>query len=81
MPAVSTPQCWHCAMTNHRPHADMSDVAVGSSNGDGVGAQPCLGVGFAIKFLNADCNTRFIKGHKPSNHIHDRIKSHVYTTE
>ena len=26
-------------------------------------------------------NTRFIKGHKPSNHIHARIKSHVYTTE
>ena len=27
------------------------------------------------------CNTRFIKGHKPSNHIHARIKSHVYTIE
>ena len=27
------------------------------------------------------CNTRFIKGHKPSNHIRARIKSHVYTTE
>ena len=27
------------------------------------------------------CNTRFIKGHKPSNHIHDRIKSHIYTTK
>ena len=27
------------------------------------------------------CNTRFIKEHKPSNHIHARIKSHVYTTE
>ena len=27
------------------------------------------------------CNTRFIKGHKSSNHIHARIKSHVYTTE
>ena len=27
------------------------------------------------------CNTRFTKGHKPSNHIHARIKSHVYTTE
>ena len=24
---------------------------------------------------------RFIKGHKPSNHIRARIKSHVYTTE
>src|SRR6185312_13103142 len=23
------------------------------------------------------CNTRFIKGHKPSNHIRARIKSHV----
>ena len=29
----------------------------------------------------AFCNTRFIKGHKPSNHIRARIKSHVYTTE
>ena len=27
------------------------------------------------------CNTRFIKGHKPSNQIRARIKSHVYTTE
>ena len=27
------------------------------------------------------CNTRFIKGHKPINHIRARIKSHVYTTE
>ena len=27
------------------------------------------------------CNTRFTKGHKPSNHIRDRIKSHVYTIE
>jgi hypothetical protein len=27
------------------------------------------------------CNTRFINGHKPSNHIRARIKSHVYTTE
>ena len=26
-------------------------------------------------------NTRFTKGHKPSNHIRTRIKSHVYTTE
>ena len=27
------------------------------------------------------CNTRFIKEHKPSNHIRARIKSHVHTTE
>src|SRR6185503_20986139 len=27
------------------------------------------------------CNTWFIKGHKPRNHIRARIKSHVYTTE
>ena len=27
------------------------------------------------------CNTRFIKGHKPSNHIRARIKSHIYTIE
>ena len=30
---------------------------------------------------DANCNTQFIKGHKPSNHIRARIKSHVYTTE
>ena len=29
-------------------------VAVGSSDGDGVGARPRLGVGFAIEFLDAD---------------------------
>ena len=33
-------------------------------------------------FMNLmNCNTRFIKGHKPSNHIRARIKSPVYTTE
>jgi hypothetical protein len=26
VPAVPTPQCWHYAMTNHRPHADASAV-------------------------------------------------------
>ena len=31
--------------------------------------------------LPTSCNTRFIKEHKPSNHIRARIKSHVYTTE
>ena len=30
---------------------------------------------------DSDCNTWLIKGHKPSNHIRARIKSHVYTTE
>ena len=34
-----------------------------------------------LKIQLQDCNTRFIKGHKPSNHIRARIKSHVYTTE
>ena len=34
-----------------------------------------------IEILWTLCNTRFIKGHKPSNHIRARIKSHVYTTE
>ena len=32
-------------------------------------------------FHPCTCNTRFIKGRKPSNHIRARIKSHVYTTE
>ena len=31
--------------------------------------------------IGIESNTRFIKGHKPSNHIRARIKSHVYTTE
>ena len=31
--------------------------------------------------IQRHCNTRFIKEHKPSNHIRARIKSHVYTTE
>ena len=31
--------------------------------------------------LVEECNTRFIKEHKLSNHIRARIKSHVYTTE
>ena len=34
-----------------------------------------------LKIQLQDCNTRFIKGHKPSNHIRARIKSHIYTTE
>ena len=39
--------------------------------------------GVAHRGRGADgfCNTRFIKEHKPSNHIRARIKSHVYTTE
>jgi len=27
VPAVPSPPCWHCAMTNHLPHIDMSVVA------------------------------------------------------
>ena len=34
-----------------------------------------------VLLAGQDCNTRFIKEHKPSNHIRARIKSHVYTTE
>ena len=37
-------------------------------------------LGFVLQSIRL-CNTRFIKGHKPSNHIRARIKSHVYTTE
>ena len=36
---------------------------------------------FQANMQVTSCNTRFIKGHKPSNHIRARIKSHVYTTE
>src|SRR6185437_7830830 len=34
-----------------------------------------------IDLRSGYCNTRFIQGHKPSNHIRARIKSHIYTTE
>ena len=40
-----------------------------------------IGHPIAKLFLDVSCNTRFTKGHKPSNHIRVRIKSHVYTTE
>ena len=33
------------------------------------------------QYAGYHCNTQFIKGHKPSNHIRARIKLHVYTTE
>jgi len=36
---------------------------------------------YQIDTVNMLCNTWFIKGHKPSNHIRARIKSHVYTIE
>jgi len=36
---------------------------------------------YKLRHRQSPCNTRFIKGHKPSNHICARIKSHVYTTE
>ena len=40
------------------------------------------GLGFRyLTWPDSKCNTRFIKGHKPSNHIHARIKSHVYSIE
>ena len=41
--------------------------------------RPCSGAG--RHWRPGVCNTRFIKGHKPSNYICARIKSHVYTTE
>ena len=37
--------------------------------------------GHLVKAAMVTCNTRFIRGHKPSNHIRARIKSHAYTTE
>ena len=36
---------------------------------------------YHLQWRYCSCNTRLIKGHKPSNHIRARIKSHVYTTE
>ena len=40
-----------------------------------------IGLRWSATGSMAGCNTRFIKEHKPSNHIRARIKSHVYTTE
>src|SRR4029079_19772022 len=45
------------------------------------GLQLGMGRTRLIRFCLEMCNTRFIKEHKPSNHIRARIKSHVYTTE
>ena len=45
--------------------SDEDGDEVDENSGDGVGG----------------CNTRFKKGHKRSNHIRARIKSHIYTTE
>jgi hypothetical protein len=45
----------HLAAHHHwEVHRHDVVVAVGGSDGDGVGARPSLGVGFAIKFLDAD---------------------------
>ena len=37
--------------------------------------------GGKLDLIRLKCNTGFTKGHKPSNHIRTRIKSHVYTIE
>ena len=53
-----------------------------SSHPGGDGAWRGGGLGPLLPGVGgAGCNTRFIKEHKPSNHIRARIKSHVYTTE
>ena len=48
---------------------DLADLHLGGNLGNPPECIPCY------------CNTRFIKGHKPSNNIRARIKSHVYTTD
>ena len=42
--------------THHYQEVRRQDVvvAVGSSNGDGVGARPCLGIGLTVELLDAD---------------------------
>ena len=49
-----------------------AQVFIGMVKEEGAGSK---------SLLERLCNTRFTKGHKPSNHIRARIKSHVYTTE
>ena len=56
-------------MTKHKVLLDISSRAIEIDS-------PYQGA--TILYL---CNTQFTKGHKPSNHIHARIKSRVYTTE
>ena len=46
-----------------------------------VAGERCHGAEEKWEVANVHCNTRFIKEHKPSNHIRARIKSHVYTIE
>ena len=48
------PVLWLEAHHNREVHRHDIVVAVRSSDGDGVGAQPCLVVGFTIEFLDAD---------------------------
>ena len=69
--------------------ATRSSTPRGASKVRGASAPPDTGeVGLAAAGLQTEkeeeapqCNTRFIKEHKQSNHIRARIKSHVYTTE
>ena len=62
---------------------DASDYAVGAVLGQ-TKDKKHLAIAYASKTLvgaQLKCDTRFIKEHKPNNHIRTRIKSHVYTTE
>ena len=69
---------------------EMGHPAAGALGGVAAGGRGCAALGgvregqedrLVLQRQWGECNTRFIKGHKPSNHIRARIKSHVYTTE
>ena len=66
-------------------HKDRSDqFQLGTSRLDGFCSRDSQTHWCRVKgkqTWNIKYNTRFIKGHKSSNHIRARIKSHVYTTE
>ena len=71
---------WVLKKSQHSPHAQLLVVLEQIKS-----SSPSMGCSRVLKLQNllmqTSCNTRFIKGHKPSNQIRARIKSHVYTTE
>ena len=66
--------CYTC-LPQIAPAAAQTALKTVATPGTGTDAPP------VAQRLLTNCNTRFIKGHIPSNHIRARIKSHVYTTE
>ena len=50
-------------------------------DGDEDEDEELIKTNMTVSGMGGGCNIRFTKGHKTSNHIRARIKSHVYTIE